>query len=82
MFSPAVGLISASVSVVEREEYDAAGLDFEGRGRLLDHTIAVCQTLWRQQRSTSADDLLRFAPVGVFEQRRRGDNIRQKEPVA
>jgi probable F420-dependent oxidoreductase len=31
----------------QREEYDAAGLDFEGRGALLDHTLAVCQELWR-----------------------------------
>ena len=34
----------------QREEYDAAGLDFDGRGRLLDHTLEVCQTLWREQR--------------------------------
>ncbi|WP_319453301.1 MULTISPECIES: TIGR03619 family F420-dependent LLM class oxidoreductase [unclassified Mycobacterium] len=44
----------------QREEYQAAGLDFEGRGRLLDHTLEVCQTLWRQQRASFADDLLRF----------------------
>jgi probable F420-dependent oxidoreductase len=31
----------------QREEYDAAGLDFDGRGALLDHTLAVCQELWR-----------------------------------
>ena len=34
----------------QREEYDAAGLDFDGRGALLDQTLAVCQTLWREQR--------------------------------
>jgi alkanesulfonate monooxygenase SsuD/methylene tetrahydromethanopterin reductase-like flavin-dependent oxidoreductase (luciferase family) len=28
-------------------EYEAAGLPFEGRGRLLDHTLDVCQVLWR-----------------------------------
>ena len=27
----------------QREEYDAAGLDFARRGRLLDHTLEVCQ---------------------------------------
>lgn len=32
----------------QREEYEAAGLDFTARGRLLDHTIEVCQTLWTQ----------------------------------
>lgn len=35
----------------QREEYDACGLSFEGRGRLLDHTLEVCQTLWTQQRA-------------------------------
>ena len=35
----------------QREEYDACGLSFEGRGRLLDHTLEVCQTLWREQRA-------------------------------
>ena len=31
----------------QREEYVAAGLDFDARGRQLDHTIEVCQALWR-----------------------------------
>jgi probable F420-dependent oxidoreductase len=36
----------------QREEYQAAGLDFGSRGRLLDHTLEVCQTLWREQRAS------------------------------
>ena len=32
----------------QREEYEAAGLDFDGRGRLLDHTLEVCTELWTQ----------------------------------
>jgi probable F420-dependent oxidoreductase len=32
----------------QREEYDAAGLDFDRRGRLLDHTLEVCTALWTQ----------------------------------
>lgn len=36
----------------QREEYQAVGLRFERRGRLLDHTLEVCQTLWTQQRAT------------------------------
>ncbi|MGH3640700.1 MAG: TIGR03619 family F420-dependent LLM class oxidoreductase [Mycobacterium sp.] len=36
----------------QREEYDAAGLSFERRGRALDHTLEVCQTLWTQQRAS------------------------------
>src|SRR5690349_23959577 len=31
----------------QREEYEAVGLDFQDRGRLLDHTLEVCQALWR-----------------------------------
>ena len=32
----------------QREEYEAAGLDFDRRGRLLDHTLEVCTALWTQ----------------------------------
>ncbi|MCU1484550.1 MAG: family F420-dependent class oxidoreductase [Actinomycetia bacterium] len=47
----------------QREEYEAAGLEFDGRGRLLDHTIEVCQTLWREQRASFEDELLRFENI-------------------
>jgi probable F420-dependent oxidoreductase len=33
----------------QKEEYDAAGLDFATRGRTLDETIGILQTLWRSQ---------------------------------
>ena len=33
----------------QRVEYEAAGLDFADRGRLLDHTLEVCRTLWRKR---------------------------------
>lgn len=36
----------------QREEYEAAGLAFQSRGRLLDHTLEVCQSLWTEQRSS------------------------------
>lgn len=32
----------------QREEYEAAGLDYRERGNLLDHTLEVCHTLWTQ----------------------------------
>ncbi len=32
----------------QREEYDAAGVEFENRGALLDQTLEVCQRLWRE----------------------------------
>jgi probable F420-dependent oxidoreductase len=44
----------------QREEYEAAGLDFGARGRLLDHTLEVCQTLWREQRATYTSPELSF----------------------
>ena len=44
----------------QREEYEAAGLSFEDRGRLLDHTLEVCQTLWTQQRATYQSAELTF----------------------
>jgi probable F420-dependent oxidoreductase len=47
----------------QREEYDAAGLDFEGRGALLDETLAVCRTLWREQRATFDGNGLSFDAI-------------------
>ncbi len=44
----------------QREEYDAAGLDFDRRGRLLDHTLEVLQTLWREQRAAYDSPELHF----------------------
>src|SRR5690242_12325245 len=44
----------------QREEYEAAGLSFENRGRLLDHTLEVCQTLWTQQRASYESPELTF----------------------
>jgi probable F420-dependent oxidoreductase len=44
----------------QREEYEAAGLPFERRGRLLDHTLEVCQALWTQQRATYSSPELSF----------------------
>jgi probable F420-dependent oxidoreductase len=44
----------------QREEYEAAGLLFEARGRLLDHTLEVCQTLWRNQRASYNSPELQF----------------------
>jgi probable F420-dependent oxidoreductase len=47
----------------QREEYEAAGLSYEGRGRLLDHTIEVCQLLWREQRASYNSAELSFANI-------------------
>ena len=47
----------------QREEYDAAGLDFRARGRLLDHTLEVCQTLWREQHASYQSPELGFEAI-------------------
>ena len=44
----------------QREEYEAAGLSFEDRGRLLDHTLEVCQALWTQERASYSSAELSF----------------------
>lgn len=44
----------------QREEYEAAGLSFEGRGRLLDHSLEVCQTLWTERRASYQSPELEF----------------------
>ncbi len=47
----------------QREEYEAAGLPFEGRGRLLDHTLEVCQALWREPVAAYESAELRFEGI-------------------
>lgn len=44
----------------QRQEYEACGLLFEDRGRLLDHTLEVCQALWTEQRATYQSPELSF----------------------
>lgn len=44
----------------QREEYEAAGLSFAGRGRLLDHTLEVCQELWRNATASYRSAELEF----------------------
>ena len=40
----------------QREEYEAAGLDYRDRGAQLNHTLEVCQTLWSQQVAEHSSD--------------------------
>jgi probable F420-dependent oxidoreductase len=50
----------------QRAEYDAAGLDFSARGRLLDHTLEVCQALWREQRAAVDSPELHFEAIHMM----------------
>ena len=47
----------------QQEEYEAAGLDYRARGRLLDHTLEVCHTLWTQTRASISSSELSFEAV-------------------
>jgi alkanesulfonate monooxygenase SsuD/methylene tetrahydromethanopterin reductase-like flavin-dependent oxidoreductase (luciferase family) len=47
----------------QREEYEAAGLPFERQGRLLDHTLDVCEALWTQRRSSYHSPELSFDSI-------------------
>ncbi len=47
----------------QREEYVAAGLNFKARGRLLDHTLEVCQLLWREKRASYESQDLTFSNI-------------------
>jgi probable F420-dependent oxidoreductase len=45
------------------KEYEALGLDFAERGRLLDQTLAACEALWRGGPTAFASPRLSFADV-------------------
>jgi probable F420-dependent oxidoreductase len=47
----------------QREEYDAAGLDFDRRGRLLDDTIAACRELWSRLPASYSSPTVTFDDV-------------------
>lgn len=47
----------------QREEYAAAGLEFDHRGRLLDQTLEICQTLWREPVATFSSPELSFEHI-------------------
>jgi probable F420-dependent oxidoreductase len=56
----------------QREEYEAMGLSFEARGRLLTETIAACRALWEQSPASFASESVSFdgiwcAPVPAQE---------------
>lgn len=52
----------------QREEYDAAGLDFGQRGQSLDHTLTVCQTLWRNSPATFESGGVSFESIHCMPQ--------------
>ena len=59
----------------QRDEYVAAGLDYENRGRLLDHTIEVCQLLWREQVASYASPELTFDKIHQMPKPRQAGGV-------
>jgi len=47
----------------QREEYDASGLDFAERGRLLDDTIGACRELWSRLPASYSSSTVSFDDV-------------------
>ena len=47
----------------QKEEYEACGLDFSSRGRLLDHTLEVCQLIWAEQKADYDAPELAFSSI-------------------
>jgi probable F420-dependent oxidoreductase len=59
----------------QREEYDAAGLDFDDRGRLLDHSLEVCRTLWREVRASLDTPELSFEAIHMMPKPLQPDGV-------
>lgn len=59
----------------QREEYEAAGLDFATRGRQLDRTLEVCQTFWREQRAKVDVDGLAFEAIHMMPKPRQPGGV-------
>lgn len=59
----------------QKEEYDAAGLDFDARGRLLDHTIEVCQELWRSPVANYSSPELEFSRIHQMPKPRQAGGV-------
>ena len=59
----------------QREEYEAAGVPFEDRGRALDHTLEVCRTLWREQRASLQSPELSFDAIHMMPKPFRPDGV-------
>lgn len=50
----------------QREEYEAAGISFDQRGRLLDHSLEVCEVLWRDERASYHSPELTFENIHLM----------------
>ena len=47
----------------QREEYEANGVAYDGRGALLDETLEICQTLWRERAAAYRSERVEFEKI-------------------
>ena len=47
----------------QREEYEANGVTYEGRGKLLDETLEICEKLWTEQAAAYSSERVRFEKI-------------------
>jgi probable F420-dependent oxidoreductase len=59
----------------QRAEYDAAGLDFPRRGLLLDETLEVCRTLWRERSANHDSEQLTFRDIHMMPKPRQAGGV-------
>ncbi len=50
----------------QRAEYEAAGVDYDHRGRVLDDTIAACRALWREAPASFESETVSFTDIHVL----------------
>jgi alkanesulfonate monooxygenase SsuD/methylene tetrahydromethanopterin reductase-like flavin-dependent oxidoreductase (luciferase family) len=59
----------------QKEEYDAAGLSFEGRGALLDDTLSILQGAWRDLPTPPDSEFVKFERIYVSPQPLQPDGV-------
>ncbi len=47
----------------QRQEYEANGVSYKGRGALLDETLEICQTLWRERAAVYQSGSVQFEKI-------------------
>ena len=47
----------------QREEYEANGVEYQGRGKLLDETLEIVQTLWREEPAAYSSEAVSFEKI-------------------
>jgi len=59
----------------QREEYDAAGVDYDSRGAILDQTLEVCQRFWLENEVSYASDRLNFDRIHMMPKPRQAGGV-------